>query len=473
MTRFEKNNAKEQQRREQVLQGNLWKVVFWMTTPLAVYALFNYLYSFIDFLLVSLIGTDEVASVFFIDDLRGMILAIGGGIAIGGAVFVARHYGAGEFEVARKHAGQTFLLTTIISGLIALLMMLFAVPILTLFNAPEEVIQKGLGYYLVQMGSTFVIGINSVYMALERSKGNTKTVMNLNLVAMVIKLALSALFVLGLQGGTFEIALATLIAQLFLMVLGIRVLFSKNNSIGIRRKDLSVDPAMMKAIFLLALPVIAGKFFFSLGRVIVNGLAAVYGTMAIAAFGLASKLVGGPGAVALIFEESTASIASQNIGARQMKRAFQAYGIANLYAVILGFSGLILVSIYVDQMIPWFSTNAAPEFIALVKSIFLFERFSIVNGATIGIVSGLFIGFKITKMTLILNVIRVYVFRIPALLLFIALEVDAIALGYVMFISNFGTAIISLVLLFVFYHRVKSYGYLDLRWSVNNAIHLH
>lgn len=458
-------SSKEEKRRSAILQGNLWKVVFWMTTPLAIYALFNYLYSFIDFLLVSLIGTDEVASVFFIDDIRGAILAIGGGLAIGGAVFVARHYGAGQFEEARKHAAQTLILTGMVTGVVALFMVLLAQPILTLFNAPAEVIEKGMGYYLVQMASTFVVGINSVYMAIERSKGNTKTVMNLNLVAMVIKLSLSALFVLVFNGGTFEIALATLIAQLFLMILGLFVLFSKTSVIGIRIQDMTIDRVMMSQIFLLALPVIAGKFFFSLGRVIVNGLAAVYGTVAIAAFGLASKLVGGPGAVALIFEESTASIASQNIGARNMKRAFHAYGIANLYAAVIGFIGLFIVTHYVDQMIPWFSTNAQSEFISLVKAIFLFERFSIVSGATIGIVAGLFIGFKITKVTLIMNLIRVYVFRIPALLLFIALQTGPVALGYVMFISNTGTAILSLILVTMFYLHVRAYGHLDMRFT--------
>ena len=458
---------KEQTRRDAILNGNLWKVVLWITTPLAIYALFNYFYSFVDFLLVSLIGTDEVASVFFIDDIKGAISAIGGGLAIGGSVYVARHYGAGDLENARKHAGQTFILALFISGIIAIITMLFAVPLLQLLNAPAEVIEKGLGYYLVQMGSTILIAINSVYMGIERSKGNTSMVMKLNIVAMILKLILSALFVLVLRGGTLEIALATLIAQGFLMVLGVNALFSPKNSIAIRKSDLIPDTTIMRSIFLLALPVIAGKFLFSMGRVIVNGLAAVYGTTAIAAFGLASKLVGGPGAVALIFEETTASISSQNIGAKKIKRAFHTYAISNLYSAMIGFLGMILVVIFVDSMIPWFSTNSNPEFSSLVKAIFQFEKFSIVTGATVGIVSALFIGFKITKMTLILNVIRVYVFRIPFLLLFISMGIGPIALGYVMFISNAGTALVALTLLYLFYRRVKSYGYLDMSYHIH------
>jgi putative MATE family efflux protein len=461
------NNAalsiRENKRRELILHGNLWKTVLWITTPLAIYALFNYLYGFIDFLLVSLISSDDVAAIFFVDDIKGAISAIGGGIAIGGAVFVARNYGAGDFDSARKYAAQTLIMATIVSGIFAAIMMIFAVPILKLLNAPQAIIDIGLGYYLVQMFVTIIIAVNSVYMGIERSKGNTTMVMLMNVVAIVIKLIFSLLFILVFNKGTIYVAIATLIAQAFLMILGMIILFSPKNSIAIRGIDLSIDLKMMKSIMWVALPVIGGKFLFSLGRVIVNGIAAVYGTLAIAAFGLASKLVGSAGAVAVIFEESVASISSQNIGAGNLKRAFKTYGVANILSVLIGFIGMGIIVLSVDKMIPWFTSNSSPEFAALIKSIFNFEKFSIVTGATAGIVAGVFIGFKITKVTLILNVIRIYVFRIPALLLLLHFGVGPIALGYVMFISNTGTAIVALFLIFMFYRRVRNFGYLDMR----------
>jgi putative MATE family efflux protein len=458
-------SIRESKRRTMILNGNLWKTVFWITTPLAIYALFNYFYGFIDFLLVSTMGTADVATVFFIEDIKGTISAIGGGIAIGGAVFVARHYGANDLESARKNAGQTLVLALSISIIIAILVMLLALPILKLFNAPDEIIATGLGYYLVQMASTVVIAVNSVYMGIERSKGNTTMVMLLNIIAMIIKLILSTVFVLVLHKGIIFVGYATLIAQLFLMVLGIIILFNKKNSIAIRLKNLKPDKTIMKAILIVAIPVIGGKFFFSLGRVIVNGIAAIYGTIAIAAFGLASKLAGGPGAIAGIFEESTASIASQNIGAGHLKRSFKAYLAANTQAVIVGFIGMFIVVLSIDTMIPWFTSNSSPEFATLAKQIFAFEKFSIVTGATTSIVAALFIGFKISKVTLILNLLRIYVFRIPVLLLFIHFGIGPVALGYVMFVSNTSTALVAIIFIYLFYRRVKHYGYLDLRYQ--------
>jgi putative MATE family efflux protein len=455
----------EQKRRESILSGNLWQVVIAITLPLTIYALFNYFYGFIDFLLVSRIGTDDVGAVFFIGDVVGAIQAIGGGIAIAGSVFVARHYGAGEFKEAKRYAGVTLTTAFLLASIVALLMIAFGKPLLVLMNATPEILAKGMGYYVVQMATTVLIAINAVFMGVERAKGNTRAVMSLNLVAMAVKIALTYLFVVVLSLGTLHVGIATMIAQGMLTLLGLRALFSKKSSIALTKNDLSWDFDRAKEILIVALPVIGGKFLFSVGRVIVNGMAAVYGTTAIAAFGLGSKLIGGPGAVALVFEETTASMSSQNIGAGKLKRAFQTYGIANLYSALLGFAGMFLVMAFVDTMIPWFSTNTSPEFAPLVKSIFAFEKFSAVSSATIGIVAGLFIGFKITKMTLVLNVIRVYVFRIPALFLFQLFGTGPIALGYVMFISNSGTAIVSLLFLVAFFLKVKNYGYLDLRYE--------
>jgi len=454
----------EERRRNFIQNGDLWKVVLFITAPLAVYALFNYLYGFFDIFLVShYIGTDQVASVMFIDDIKATIMAIGGGIAAGGTVFIARHYGAGDYEEARRHAGATLVLAVGLSVTIALLGMAFAQPLLKLLNAPDAIITEGLGYYLLQMASTVLIAFNAVYMGTERAKGNTKMILILNIAAMIVKIGLSALFVLALGLGTTYVALATLLAQGMLSALAFFVVFSRKNSIGVRLEDLTIRKRYALPILLLSLPVIAGRFLFSFGRVIVNSLATRYGLTALAAFGIAMRLGGGPGAIASIFEETTVSVASQNLGGKKLKRAFQTYGIANLYAILIAFTGMILLVLSIDAVIPWFTTEANPELVSLITQIFRYEKFSMISSSTIAIVAALFVSFKNTKVTFILNTIRVFALRVPFLILFLALDIGPVALGYAMFISNTTTAVIALVMIAVHYHKVRTFGYLDMR----------
>lgn len=456
-------SPRERNRRERILNGPIWSTVLWITGPLALYAFFNFLYMFFDIVIVATIGNAEVASVVFIDEIKTAFLAFGGGIAAGGSVIVARHYGANQMDEARKNASASFVIAFLFASLIAGLLILLGEPFLRLFNAPEEVIQTGMGYFNVQILSTALMAINAVYFGLEKAKGNSSMILYLNVASMLVKLALSVLFVFGLGKGTTHVALATLISQAFLMVVALFVLFSPKNSLGIKWKTLKLDWATIQPIVLLAIPVMAGKFLFSMGKVIVNGMAAFYGTAAVAALGVAIKVTQGANSIPLVFEESATAIISQNIGAGKLKRAFGTYRYSALYAVLIGLVGMTATLLMLDWLVGLFTTSADPMYRQMIVDIYHWEKFSTFTSAGIAIITGVFIGFKMTKISFLFNVIRLFVFRIPLLYVLQRIGIGYISLGYIMFYSNLATTLVAAVLLYLFYRKIKAYGYLGMR----------
>ncbi|MDO9629537.1 MAG: MATE family efflux transporter [Acholeplasmataceae bacterium] len=457
-----KLSPKEHQRRNYILSGDLWKVILSISAPLALYGLFNYLYGFFDLIMVSYIGGNEVASVVFIDEIKQAIMAFGGGIAAGGTVIVARHYGAGKIEEARRNAGASFSLALLVSSIIVIFTLIFGRPLLHLLNAPQEIIDAGIGYFNIQMISTSLIAVNSVFIGLEKAKGNTALILILNIIAMIIKLILSAIFVFGMGLGAEYVALATLIAQGLLMIVALKIMFSKNNSFQIKWRELGIKKYYILPILSLSIPVFTGKFLFSLGKVLVNSMAAVYGPLAVAAFGIAMKLGGGPGSISIIFEESEISIISQNLGNRNLKRAMKTYVFSHMYALIVGGSALILVSNFMDSIIPLFTTSTDPYFRQMILDIYFWEKFSVLTSASIAVITGVFIGFKYTKIAFVLNVARLFIFRLPVLWLLQKTDVGYVALGHVMFISNAATMVLAFVLLGIFYMKIRNYGYMDM-----------
>jgi putative MATE family efflux protein len=455
-------SKKENKRRNYILQGPLWKVIITISAPLAIYGLFNYLYGFFDLLMVSHIGGNEVASVVFIDEIKNAMMAFGAGIAAGGTVLVARHYGAGDIDEARRHAGSSFLLALTVASIVSIIMLVFGKVILRLLKAPEDMIDAGYGYFNVQILSTSIMAINAVFIGLEKAKGNTKLILWLNVLTMIVKLILSAFFVFILNKGAFHVGLATLIAQSMLMIIALLMMTSEKNSFQLRLKELVFQKKYMIPILMISLPVFTGKFLFSFGKVLVNSMAAAYGSLAVAAFGIAMKLGGGPGSVAIIFEESETSIISQNLGNKNLKRAMHTYLYAHLYALIVGGLGLLIVSNMVDMIIPLFTTNTDPIFKDMILDIYFWEKFSVLTSSSIAVITGLFIGFKFTKVAFILNVVRLFVFRLPVLWLLQYLGVGYVALGYVMFISNLSTLFMALTFLIIFVYRIRNDGYMDL-----------
>jgi putative MATE family efflux protein len=453
---------KARQRRSYILEGNLWKVILFLSTPLAIYGLFNYLYGFFDLVLVSTIGSHEVASVVFIDEIKSAIMAFGGGIAVGGTVIVARFYGAGQIDQARKHASIAFVLAFLVSSLVVILALVFGRQLLMLLNAPEEVIETGLGYFYIQMGSTALMAVNSVFIGLEKAKGNTTSILILNIVAMTIKLILSLYFVFIMHEGTTYVALATLISQGLLMVIALFVMFGKNNPFQMRLHEIKLKGAYIFPILAISIPVFTGKFLFSFGKVLVNSMAAVYGPLAVAAFGIAMKLGGAPGSISLVFEESEISIVSQNLGNRRLDRAMKTFYISHIYAFVVALIGMLLINHYMDQLLPIFTQNQDSLFVNMIKDIYFWEKFSTLTSTSIAIITGLFIGFKYSKIALLLNIARLFIFRLPLLWVLQYMHVGYVALGYVMFYSNLATMILAMIIFLIFYHRTHSFGYMDM-----------
>ena len=462
-------SPQERKRRDFVLNGSLAKVIWTLTWPLAVYAFFNYLYGFFDMVMVSFIGNNELASVVFIDEIKNAIVAFGGGIAAAGTVLVAREYGAGNIEAARRNAGTSFLLAFLVSAAVVLVILALGKNGLRWLNAPDEVIEAGAGYYYLQMASTALMAVNSVFIGLEKAKGNTRIIFILNIAAMTVKLGLSAWFVYGLGEGTLFVALATLIAQGLLMIAAITVMFRKGNSLRIRLRELRLDWGIVGPILALAAPVFLGKFLFSFGKVIVNGMASVYGPLAIAAFGITMKLDVGAGSLANVFEESETGIIGQNLGAKNLKRAVDTGILSLLFSLVVAVVGTVVVVLTLNWMLPVFVNSEAVVLREMVIDIFRWEKFSIFTSAAIAVITGFFIGFKRTQVAFFLNIIRLFAFRIPAMLLFIRLGADHTAVGYAMFVSNTATMVVSIIIFVVFIHRLKNYGEKDLRYSVSES----
>jgi putative MATE family efflux protein len=455
-------STSEEKRRKFIIEGNMWHVMVQLTIPLAVYGLFNYLYGFFDLLMVSHIGDNEVASVVFIDQIKLAMTAFGAGIAAGGSVIVARLYGSNDIGEARKHANAAFYIAVAFSFIAVFLSMVFGRQILSMLNATSEIINAGMSYYQIQMLTTGIMAINSVYMGLEKAKGNTKTILALNLIAMIIKLILSAIFVFVLNLGMMYVAIATLIGQMIIMFVAMFILFNKKNSLRLDLRLIRMPKSYYLSILIISFPVITGKFLFSLGKVLVNSMASFYGSSAVAALGIATKIAGGPGSIAVVFDESEASVISQNLGSKKLKRALDSHRISMLIGFSVATIGMIFVSIYVDKLIPLFTNQSDPVYYQMIKDIFKYERFSSITSSMIAIIAGLFIGFKFTKVSFLLNVTRLFLFRLPLLIILRQIGVNYIALGYIMFYSNILTMILGFICFFIFKHKLKHHGYNDM-----------
>ncbi len=456
-------NEKDLKRRDKILNGNLIHAIISICAPIFLYNLFNSFYSVIDAVVVAKIDPTSVSAVAALSQIQHLLSSLGAGVAAGGGIIVARLFGAGDMDDARYHSNQLISLSTVIVALLLGICLPLAVPIMRISGISDELIAIGTSYFIVQILTLAFVFYNSVFIAMQKAKGNTKAMFWLNILTMIIKLSLSLLFiwVIG-KRDIMWVAVATMIGQMVMFVILLLMMMERNNVLAIRFNEFKLNAKICKSIVSMSFPIFLGKFIFSFGKVSVNSMCKEYGPLVVGALGVSNNMNGLATTPINSFEEGTSTIISQNLGAGNQKRALKTFNYSFLMACGLGIIGYILIRFLLqDSIINLYNQNRQAEnaelFLELIKSIHRFDSLSILALSINSAVLGVLYGYGKTKMTMILNISRVFVFRIPILwyLQTFHKEIGAEATGLSMGISNICIALASLTCLFVFMYRLK------------------
>lgn len=433
-------SKKDEKFRQYALSAPPLKVLLTICTPLALYQALQQIFKILDALLASHISADAVSAVSCLSQITLMITALGSGLAVGGCIKISEAYGRGEYETVQKRTATLYALAAGVSLIVVVTLVPFAEDFLRLLNTPEALIETGAGYFRVEILSLVVSFFNTVYIAIERSRGHAKKILYLNLMIIVVKLGLSAWFVYGLHCNVIMIAVATLISQMLLLCYA---LFSMPRDEGAFRfsfKAINLKRKTVMPIVNLAYPVAAEKMLFAAGKVLVNSMSGMYGELTVGALGISNNIGGFTTSWHAGMLDGASSLISQNRGAGKYRRTLQFYYALIAVDVAIGIIGLGAISLGLPWLASVFAqseSNFDPVFRDMIISIHQWEMLGYitlgVNSATLA----LLLGYGYTKLTLILNVARVFVFRVPVLWAFQNFTaMGAEAVGVTMMVSN-------------------------------------
>ncbi len=182
------------------------------------------------------------------------------------------------------------------------------------------------------------------------------------------------------------------------------------------------------------------KMLFAGGKVIVNSMCEFYGDLTVGALGISNNIGGLTTGFHAGMLSGASALISQNRGAGKYKRTLQLYGWLVAVDMAIGLVGILLVSRYLPWLAGVFAQSKDafdPVFCDMIVAIHQWEMLGYItlgfNSATLA----LLMGYGHTKLTLLLNVARVFVFRVPvlwALQNFTAMGTEAV--GITMMVSN-------------------------------------
>lgn len=441
--------------REKILKGSMLRVVLYIGIPLALFQSLNQLFAILDTMMASHISPTSVSAVAYLTQINFLLSAIGGGLATGAGIQISRAYGEGDFMMVKKRISSIYTLCLVIGLLLLVVIFPFAGLFLKLAGTPAELITEGVSYFRIQLIVMVFTFLNNIYIAVERARGYSKRILYLNLSVIVSKLSLTAIFVYVFKCGLEMIAAASLISQLILFAFAIKNSIAGDNAFGFSKKCITISKDVNLPMIKTSIPIIMEKMLFASGKTVVNSMCNVYGPLMVGAMGVSNNLGGITTNPQNGFQDGTSAIISQNFGAKNYKRVLSAFYSTVLVNVIMStfICGITVLNL---NFFSHLFDGGDPEFQKLIISVYKFEA---VGGVPLGVfaaVMAMLYGLGKTRLTMVLNVSRIFVFRTPVFwFLQHFTSYGEKSVGIVMMVSNVSVAVMAIVTALIVIPRYK------------------
>ena len=296
-------------------------------------------FNIIDMVFVGRLGPDAIAGVSMSGAMIHAVMTLVIGVDMGMRAMVSRFFGADDREMARRVAGQALLMGGVLTLILASSGVIWRREFLELLGATPAVVEQGSGYLLILFSGIITMVYMFFVSGILQSIGDVRTPMRIGAISFAINIVLDPLFIFGYGPvpalGVKGAALATVLARGLAGLLLLRALFS-HSEFRLNWRHLIPDPRLILRILRIALPGSAQFGCYSLSDMFSTRLIALFGTSAVAAFGVTNRCVMVVLIIGFGLSGAVGTMVGQNLGANRPDRAARSVWLmAGLYAVFL------------------------------------------------------------------------------------------------------------------------------------------
>lgn len=344
-------------------------------------------------------------------------------LGIGGASNYNLEMGAGREKKASSIAG-TALSTLVITGVIlAVAVLLFLRPLLSLFGATTDVMPYAVDYLgITAVGLPFYalsIGGNHIVRA-DRSPTYSMTCV---LTGAIINTILDPLFIFGFGWGIKGAAWATVIGQVVSGILVV-IYFGKFRKMYLEMSMLKPSSECLKAIISLGMASCINQIAMAVVQIVLNNSLRYYGGLSvygsdipIACVGVISKVNQVFMAICIGISQGCQPIWGFNYGAKKYDRVRLAYRYSVTACTVIATIFFLCFQLFPHQIVSIFGTGSDLyfQFAERYLKIFMFMTFA--NGIQ-PMSSGFFTSIGKAKLGIVMSLTRQVLFLLPLIVVF-------------------------------------------------------
>ena len=439
---------------EFITNGNITDVIFKLSIPLMISNLIKTLYGITDGIYVAQISSEDYAATSFTWPVLYLFIAVGLGVSVAATSLMSQRLGARKLKDCSIYAVHTLILTTVLGVFFSILGVITAPFIVRWMGATGSFEYKSYIFLAINSVGLLFDMIFFGYQSILNSQGRTKSMTIISTISSITNVVLDPFFifdnVLGIPGlnmGLAGAAWATVLSKVLLVVFAIRVV-KKESEIEVSFKNFRLDMGIIKHIFSIAIPASLGSSGEAIGFTVLNGFIQSYGTTTLAAFSMGNRLsdIFNQGAIGIGM--ALTSITGQNMGAGKKERSKDIFKRANVIITFFSLASAIIILLFKDQLLSIFIKDRSD--IELWRQASEYMYFSAIITFFMGYfsaINGFFQGVGKTKLTMYLSLARLWVLRLPLIMLLKSLtNLGSTGIWISMLVSNALTVIVGFII---------------------------
>lgn len=406
-------------RKDLILEGSMYKVLLTLSIPIMVNSLIQTMYNLVDGIWVSRISSVHFAATSFVFPVNFLFIALGIGLSVAGTSILSQLIGAGREDLGRRYSTQIIAVSLLVSIIFTVLGVFLSPYIIKAMGGTGNIFEYGNIYLRItflELPFIFLFfNINSI----RNAQGDTLTPTILSGISAFLNMILDPIFIFTFGWGIAGAAWATVLSRVVLAGYGIKIIMDKNNPLRPDFSSFRFDWTILKEIIRVGLPATIGQSGAAFGFIVLNGFIVSYGTATMAAFGMVNRITSLIMQPAMGIGAALTAVIGQNIGASRLNRVDEAFKKASILTLSMGIIGCIFLLVFNKTLVTFFiQSKDDMDVISQGITYMAYVAYTMPLMGMFSVFQGVFQGSGHTRYSMAMEVGRLWLIRIPMILLF-------------------------------------------------------
>ncbi len=338
------------------------KLVANISLPLMISLLVQSMYNIVDGMFVARISETALTATSLAFPIQLLMIAVAVGTGVGINSLLSRTLGQREMGKVNQIAENGIFLAVCSSVVTVLLGLVGTRAFLRVFTQDEELLEMGTQYLRICMVVSIGIFLATTGERLLQATGNTFLSMVAQVSGALTNIILDPILIFGLLGmpalGITGAAIATVVGQCVAAAVALYLNHTRNPEIRISFRGFRPDGSIIRGIYAVGIPTMFVQGMNSMMLLGMNRILIVFSDTAVALFGIYYKLQTFVFMPVNGLAQGLIPIVGFNFGAKNGRRAVDAFRITLLAAVVIMLFGTLVFWTATEPLLRLYDANA-------------------------------------------------------------------------------------------------------------------